>query len=121
MSVNNLSSVVKGEVILSQKLSSFSGATANIYLEDVTFIDAASTYISKQVIADINHQMGVTNCVEFALNSFYEQNGRYIIKAHISINGSEEIQRGDYITMESYPVLTFGYPDRVSVYVQEVK
>lgn len=118
----NLSPLVKGEIILSQELSSFSGATANVYLEDVTFIDASSTCISKQVIPNINHQIGITNRVEFALNDeIYDRNARYIITAHVSLNGSEEIQRGDFITMESYQVLTFGYPHQVSVYVKEVK
>ncbi|MGB3756300.1 MAG: YbaY family lipoprotein [Rivularia sp. (in: cyanobacteria)] len=121
MSLNNLSSLVKGEVIFSQELSSFSEATVNIYLEDVTFIDAPSFCISKQVIVDINHQKGTINRVEFALNGKYDENSRYIITAHVSINGSEEIQRGDYMTMESYPVLTFGYPNQVSIYVKEVK
>jgi hypothetical protein len=31
------------------------------------------------------------------------------------------VSRGDYISMESYPVLTFGYPKQVSVRVREVK
>jgi uncharacterized lipoprotein YbaY len=122
MSLNNLSALVKGEIILSQELSSFSGATANVYLEDVTFIDASSSYISKQVIPNINHQIGIINRVEFALNvNFYDENAKYIITVHVSINGSQEIQRGDFITMESYRVLTFGYPHQVSVYVKEIK
>jgi len=122
MSLNNLSPLVKGEVIFSQELSSFSAATVNVYLKDVTFIDAPSTCVSKQIIADITHQRGITNHVEFALNGeLDDENSRYIITVHVSINGSEEIQYGDYITMESYPVLTFGYPNQVSVYVKEVK
>lgn len=122
MSLNNLSPVVKGEIILSQELRSFSGAAANVYLEDVTLIDAPSNCIDKQVITDINHQRGITNSVKFTLNSeTCDENARYTITAHISINENDKIQCGDFMTMESYPVLTFGYPHRVLIKVLEVK
>ena len=51
--------------------------------------------------------------------------GRYLasdnIRVHIDVDRDGRVSRGDYITMESYPVLTWGHPDRVTVRVREVK
>lgn len=67
MSSNNTSPLVTGSILFSKELSSFSGATANVYLEDVSLVDAPSKIIIKQVIPNISHQMGTENQIEFAL------------------------------------------------------
>lgn len=121
MSSNNVPSLVTGSILFSKDLGSFSGAKVNVYLEDVSSLDAPSKIVAKQVIPNISHEMGTENLVKFALPSETSKRASYSIRVHVSLHGDEQIHRGDYITMESYPVLTFGYPDRVSVLVQEVK
>ena len=37
------------------------------------------------------------------------------------VDGDGQVSRGDYITMESYPVLTHGYPHVVIVRLRKVK
>ncbi|MBW4670304.1 MAG: YbaY family lipoprotein [Cyanomargarita calcarea GSE-NOS-MK-12-04C] len=119
---NNVSRLVIGEIVFSEKLDSFSGANVNVYLEDVSSLDAPSRIVVKQVIADISHEIGTENRVKFALKGEnLNEWASYSIRVHISLHGDEQIHRGDYITMESYPVLTFGYPNQVLVYVQKVK
>lgn len=119
---NNAPPLVTGEILFSEDMTSFSGATVNIYLEDVSSLDAPSKVVVKQVIPNINHEMGTKNRVEFALQSeVVNIQASYSIRAHISQHGDEQIHRGDYISTESYPVLTFGYPNHVSVRVCEVK
>ncbi|MBL8145990.1 MAG: hypothetical protein JNL34_06370, partial [Anaerolineae bacterium] len=44
----------------------------------------------------------------------------YSVRAHIATSGSGEVERGDYITMQSYPVLTRGYGNRVTLAVRRV-
>ncbi|MBW4573409.1 MAG: YbaY family lipoprotein [Tolypothrix carrinoi HA7290-LM1] len=122
MSSNNASKLVTGEILFSEDLDSFSGAKVNVYLEDVSSLDAPSKIIAKQVIPDISHEVGTENQVKFALKSeTSNKQASYSIRVHVSVHGDEQIHRGDYITMESYPVLTFGYPNQVSVRVREVK
>lgn len=115
-------SLVKGEILLSKELGSFYGATAHVYLEDVTLLDAAAKVIAKQMIANLNHEAGTENRVEFSLPSaIVEFRARYSIRAHITLYNDEQIHCGDYISTESYPVLTDGYPNQVLINVTEVK
>jgi uncharacterized lipoprotein YbaY len=122
MSSNHTPPLVTGSILLSQELSSFSGATATVYLEDVSLVDAPAQIITKQVIPNVSHKMGTENKIEFALFAeIPNPRARYSIRVQVTLHDDQSIHRGDYITMESYPVLTFGYPNRVSVLVQEVK
>lgn len=122
MSSNNTSPLVTGSILFSKELSSFSGATANVYLEDVSLVDAPSKIITKQVIPNISHQMGTENQIEFALfGEMPNPRAKYSISVQVTLHEDESIHQGDYINMESYPVLTFGNPDQISVLVQEVK
>lgn len=122
MSSNDAPSFVKGEIIFSKELGSFSEATVNVYLENVSLLDAPAKIVAKQVIADLNHSMGTENRVEFALQAeIADIRARYSIRVHVAFRGDEQINCGDYISTESYPVLTFGYPNQVSVRVTEVK
>jgi uncharacterized protein (DUF2141 family) len=46
---------------------------------------------------------------------------RYAVSVHIDVDGNGKINSGDFINMESYPVLTYGYPDNILVYVRQIK
>lgn len=122
MSSNNTPPLVTGSIIFPQELSSFTGATANVYLEDVSLVDAPSEIIIKQVIPNISHNMGTENKVKFALfGEIPNPRAKYSISVQVTLYEDESIHQGDYITMDSYPVLTFGNPNHISVLVQEVK
>ena len=45
----------------------------------------------------------------------------YSIRVHISFHRDRQIHAGDYISTETYPVLTHGFGDRVSVRVIRVR
>ncbi len=114
--------LITGEILFSAELSSFSGATVNVYLEDVSFLDAPAKIIAKQVISQVAHEMGTENRVKFTLKGeIADIHARYSLRVHTAVHGNEQIQRGDYISMESYPVLTFGYPHQVTIRVKQVK
>jgi uncharacterized lipoprotein YbaY len=122
MSFHSSPILVTGEILLSKELGSFSGATASIYLEDVSLVDAPAKIVTKQVIDDLNHKRGTENRIEFALRGeIAESRARYSIRVHITFHSDEQIHPGDYISTESYPVLTDGSSDRVLVSVTEVK
>ena len=50
-----------------------------------------------------------------------DERARYAVRVHVDIDGDGQVSRGDYLNMESYPVLTYGHPSRVTVRVQEVR
>lgn len=119
---NNAFQLVTGEIFFSKDLDSFSGAKVIVYLEDVSSLDAPSRIIVKQVIPNIYHEIGTENRVKFALKAEnLNERASYSIRVHVSFHEDELIHRADYITMENYPVLTFGYPNHVSVRVQQVE
>ncbi|PSB45492.1 hypothetical protein C7B80_16680 [Cyanosarcina cf. burmensis CCALA 770] len=114
--------LITGEILFSAELGSFSGATVNVYLEDASFLDAPAKIVAKQVISHVAHEMGTENRVKFAfIGEIADIHARYSLRVHTALHGNEQIQRGDYISMESYPVLTFGYPHQVTICVKEVK
>ena len=51
----------------------------------------------------------------------YDPTARYIVSVHIDVNGNGVLDVGDLINMESYPVLTHGYPNKVSVRVKQIR
>jgi len=119
------SPLVNGEILLSQSLGSFSGATAHVYLEDVSLQDDSANVITEQSISNIDHEAGIENRVAFSLHSEHGEIAKpiamYSVRVHITFHQDGRIHRGDYISTESYPVLTQGYPSAVLVRVTAVK
>ncbi len=118
---NQASSHVKGEIIIGKEIGSFSGSTVNVYLEDVSLADASSQLVAKQVIPGVSHEAGTEKRIPFTLYSDkLDEKASYSVRAHVSFQEDQQIHRGDCITMESYPVLTRGYPNQVVVSVKLV-
>jgi hypothetical protein len=49
-----------------------------------------------------------------------DETGRYVVTVHVDLQGQRRLTRGDYLSVESSPVLTPGNPDHVSLHVREV-
>ena len=114
---------VRGEIVFDEDARSFDGATAYVRLEAVSRADAPATVGSQQVIHRVAHRRGDTSAVTFALPAPEEvdEGAGYSVRVHVDLDGDRRVSRGDFISMESHPVLTFGRPDRVTVRVREVK
>jgi uncharacterized lipoprotein YbaY len=113
---------VRGEIVLGEETRSFSGATVYVRLEDVTRADAAARIVAEQVIHDLSFRGRSTATVPFALaaNDAVDERATYAVRVHIDLDRDRRVGRGDYVSTESYPVLTFGRPAWVSVRVREV-
>ena len=110
---------VKGEILIGKEIGSFSGATVNIYLEDVSLADASSKLIAKQVIANVSHEAGTEKRLPFNLyGESLDEKASYSVRAHVSLQKDMQIHHGDFITMQNYPVLTRGYPNQVVLTVK---
>ena len=122
MSRNHDSFCIQGKIALSRDVDSFTDATVTVYLEEVSRINAPSKTIAKQVISNVQHQRGIEQRVAFALEvEIVDKQASYSIRAHVSLQGNEQIHVGDYVTVQSYPVSMSPYPDPVSIQVQQVK
>ncbi len=115
------SPLVIGEVLLGEAKRSFTGATVHVQLEDVSYADAPSRVVAEQVIPDVSYEPGTERTLRFALyGDVPDRTGRYVVTAHVDLHGQGRVSQGDYLSMESHPVLTHGNPDQVSVRVREV-
>lgn len=109
---------VTGEITFEDGTQPFSGATLIVRLEDVSLMDVAANLVTQQVMRDVAYD-GTPIPFELHANSTND-NTRYRVSAHVSFDGSEEIAKGDFITMQNYGVLTHGNPNRVQVQVRRV-
>lgn len=113
---------IQGEIYLTQDLDSFTNAIATVSLEEVSRIDAPSTTIATQVILHVQHQRGMEQRVPFILEvGAIDPRLRYSMRAHISLQGSEQIHVGDYVTVQSYPVQIAGDSQPISIAVRRVQ
>ena len=117
--------LVTGHVKFEQDPPKFSNAVLTVKLADVSLADAQSPVIAIQTQSvraeDIN---GLT----FELTpsgDAPEINPRasYSVSAHLSLHPNDnptEIRQGDYLTTQSYPVLTQGNPSSIDVEVKHI-
>jgi uncharacterized lipoprotein YbaY len=118
--MGNTSEFVEGEIVFREIISPFSDVTGYVFLEDVSRADAPSQEIARTVIRGIaqdrDHSCPVPFRIVHPSLGKYE---RYIISVLIDVDGDGRISRGDYITMESFPVVPHHH-ERLRIYVQRV-
>jgi len=113
---------VRGEVIFDENTQPFTGATVTVSLEDVNLADAASKTVAKVVFRDVAYSPESSSPLQFSLEGLNpDEKTSYNIRVHADLDNDGQVSRGDYLTMQSYPVLTYGNPTEVSVRVQQVK
>jgi uncharacterized lipoprotein YbaY len=113
---------VTGEILFDKDIGSFFGATAYVRLQDVSMSDAPSKAISEQILKNVGYDPNDPKPVAFSLYpENYDPTGRYIVSIHVDVNGNGVLDAGDLINMESYPVLTHGYPTKVTVKVKQIR
>jgi uncharacterized lipoprotein YbaY len=93
----------------------------HVRLEDVSYADAPSRVVAEQVIPDVSHESGTEHTLRFALHGDVpDEKGRYIVTVHVYLQGQGRVPQANYLNVESYPVLTHGYPDQITVRLREV-
>ena len=113
--------LLTGDVVI-EAGRAFSGARMRIILEDVSRVDAASVGVAEQIIDSVSYDPTDGASLAFSLHGEVpDDRANYAVRVHIDVDRDGRVSRGDYITMESYPVLTQGHPERVIVRVREVK
>jgi uncharacterized lipoprotein YbaY len=86
---------------------------------DVTEQDAPSKRIAR---ASLTVTDGSSIPFSVSLSSAdVDETRDYTISSHVDVDGDQKISSGDWITMESFPVLTRGNGDRAAVRVRLVR
>lgn len=92
-----------------------------VQVEDVSRADAPSIVVGEK--RDENVELEPGGCLFFSVAvpvDAIEERHLYTVRVHVDVTGSGDIHKGDLITMQSYPVLTRGNGDEVTVAVRPV-
>jgi uncharacterized lipoprotein YbaY len=112
--------VVKG-IIVFEDVKPFSGATVHILLEDVSLQDVPSKLIAEQTIRNVGLENIENQKIEFVIYVDYvDTHAHYSVRVHGDVDNDGKVSKGDFVTVQNYPVLTYGYPDNLMVTVKEV-
>jgi uncharacterized lipoprotein YbaY len=93
-------------------------AKAYVRLLNTSLADAASAAVAEQVIDHIS--TGEKAAFILEPNSIDERDS-YTVSVLVDLDGDGKVSKGDYISMQSYPVLTYGYPNELTVEVKKVE
>jgi len=112
---------VRGRILFEKDAGSFTGATVYVRLENVSRAGAAAERVAEQVLRGVSHREGEEQALPFELRvESVNERADYSVRVHVDVDDDRAISLGDYITTQSYPVLTFGRPDHVDVIVEKV-
>lgn len=111
---------VRGRIIISGDVPRFSGATAHITLEDISYMDSESAPVAELSIRDVSHNEGktiITFLLEIDDPSVINERNDYAIGVWIDVDGTGQPGERDLFSKENHLVLTRGFGDSVEVRV----
>lgn len=113
--------IVSGEILFPNDSFLQDSAVGYIHLLDVSLADAPSFIVAEEVIEDIAERILKGETIKFALyGEIKNPRASYTVSVHIDLDGDGRVGRGDYINMQSYPVITFGHPNVIKMKVVKV-
>jgi uncharacterized lipoprotein YbaY len=114
--------LVSGRIIISPSVPAFGGATAHIFLEDISYADADAEILSHTAVKGIHHpgaRGGGETVVPFKLSAPGREavNPRrdYSVRVWIDVDGDGQKGANDLYSDEVYPVLTRGFGSDVVI------
>ncbi len=113
---------VTGEIRFDRDAPLFADATIYVRLQTVSQADAPAHNVAEQVIRQVSRKTHDSTQQPFELVcDAVNEKDAYHVQVLVDIDGDGAISVGDLITTQSYPVLTFGYPNHISVTLTEVR
>jgi uncharacterized lipoprotein YbaY len=112
---------VRGEIVLP-----VTGVTAQrgdviVTVEDVSRADAPAQVVAQTRQPGVALGGGATLPFEVEVPaSLIDERRSYAVRVHIDTTGSGQVERGDLISTESYPILTRSYGTDVRIRVRPV-
>lgn len=107
---------INGEIVLPATGVPDMAASVLVQIEDISRADASSISIAEQRQYRVILRAGAV--LPFTVQVPADQlNPRnlYSVRVHIDVTGSGEVEVGDLVTTQTFPVLTRGYPQTVSI------
>ena len=112
---------VSGDIKFPMETPSFANATVYIRLEGTGRMDAPAYIVNQQVLRDVSYRAEQGARLEFHLSGRMENpQESYQLRVHVDLDGDGLISSGDYISMESYPILPQETPLHLTVQVRKI-
>lgn len=113
--------VVRGEIILPEGAESPDPADVAVYVEDVSRADAPSVVIGEQHRSGVPLRPGtpIPFVVEIPAD-YVDDRMEYSVRVHIDHSRSGDVTVGDFVSTQSYPVLTRGASTEARIDVKRV-
>ena len=110
--------LVKGEIKFAGKPTLPASAKVYVRLLNTSLADAPSAVVAEQVIDRPSNNEKIAFRLE---PDSIDERDTYTVSVLVDLDGDGKISKGDYISMQSYPVLTFGSPSEVTIEVKQVE
>jgi putative lipoprotein len=113
--------VVRGDVVVPASGAPHEAAELVVQVEDVSRADAPSVVVGEQRRRGVRlHPGGVLEFEVEVPADRVDPGASYSVRAHLDVSGSGEVEKGDLLSTQSYPVLTGGHADEARVEVQQI-
>ncbi|GAB5494548.1 MAG: hypothetical protein Phog2KO_47630 [Phototrophicaceae bacterium] len=112
-----MATLVTGNIELPDS-ADFSGATLFVSVESIGMMDMPATVIAETILGSIDSN---NQPFSFSIDGTVgNSEGPFNLRAHMSLDGSKDVRKGDYITKRTYTVLKTNDPDYIEVKVEKV-
>ncbi len=112
---------IHGEVILPTSGVNAGPADVIVQVEDISRADAPSIVVGEERKSGVWVKPGDVLPFTIEIPAANVNNAHnYSVRAHISRSKSRDVEAGDLLSTQTYPVLTRGYGDTVRVKVRPV-
>jgi len=113
--------LLRGHVVFDDSAASFTGATLYVSLQDTSLADADAVTVAEQITKGVAYDAGARNTLPFALGGMIpDERAHYTVRVLVDLDGDGRVGHGDFVNVESYPVLTWGHTHEVSIRVERV-
>jgi uncharacterized protein (DUF2141 family) len=94
--------------------------TVYIRVEEVSRLDAPGSRVAEVVLHGV-HVFAGAPPISLTARATCSPSGRYVVRVHADVDGDGKVSRGDYASVQSYPVLASAEADSVAIVVREVR
>ena len=113
--------LLRGWIVFDESAPSFKGATLYVSVQDTSLADADAVTIAEQVTKDLAYDARVRNNLHFVVGGVVpDERAHYTVRVLVDLDGDGQVGHGDFVNVESYPVLTWGHAREVSIRVERV-
>lgn len=90
---------IKGSIVFPQGTPHFEGAQIAVRVMDTGMMDAPAAHISETLLENVDY---TGDAIPFSVDADLTSTGHPTVSAHVSMDGSGDLSKGDYLTKSAY-------------------